>query len=165
MLFRSSELGLEEMLYSTTLTQDLNEQLKFYQATSQAFPKCFRALNNTGVTFMELGRVDDAQGAFEKARAIQNNDVIKNNLGFAALVKNDVNAAEEAFNSMTAATPESRWGLGVIAITKGQYDQAVNNLGNQPSVNLALAQILKGDVSRGKSTLDAIKGADRKSVV
>ncbi len=156
-----SELGLEEMLYSGTLTQDASEQVKFYQAASQAYPKCFRAANNAGVTLMELGRVDEAQTEFEKARAIQNNDVAKNNLGFVALVKGDLNAAEEAFNSMTAASAESRWGLGVIAITKGQYDQAVNNLGNEPSVNLALAQILKGDASRAKATLDAIKVADK----
>ena len=155
-----SVLGLEEMLFSATLTQDLSEQLKFYQATSQAFPKCFRAANNSGVTAMELGRVDEAQAAFEKARAIQNNDVVKNNLGFTALVKGDLAAAEEAFNSMTAASPESRWGLGVISITKGQYDQAVNSLGTEPSANLALALILKGDVNRAKTTLDAIKGPD-----
>ncbi len=40
--------------------------------------------------------------------------------------------AEEYFNSMTAATPESKWGLGIIAITKGEYDKAVNNFGTEP---------------------------------
>ena len=36
-------LTLEEMLYAATLTKDPNEQLKFYQTTSQNFPKCIRA--------------------------------------------------------------------------------------------------------------------------
>ena len=58
---------------------------------------------------------------------------------------------------MTSATAESRWGLGVIAITKGEYDKAVNYFGNEPSYNLALAQILKGDVNKAKSTLDSMK--------
>jgi hypothetical protein len=62
---------------------------------------------------------------------------------------------------MTAATPESKWGLGVIAITRGQYDQAVNLLGTEPTFNLALALALKGDNSKAKSTLDAIKVADK----
>jgi len=31
---------------------------------------------------------------------------------------------------MTAASPESKYGLGVIAITKGEYDKAVNDFGN-----------------------------------
>jgi tetratricopeptide (TPR) repeat protein len=150
-------LSLEEMLYSATLTKDLNEQLSFYQTTSQNFPKCIRAHNNIGCTLMALGKVDEAVLEFEAAKAIQNNDVVKNNLGFAALVKGDMAKAEGYFTSMTAATPESKWGQGVIAITKGEYDKAVNLFGTEPCFNLALAQVLKGDVSKAKATLDSMK--------
>jgi tetratricopeptide (TPR) repeat protein len=150
-------LGLEEMLHAATLTTDLNEQLKFYQATEENFPKCIRAKNNTGCTYMALGKTDEAIAEFEKAKAIENNDVVKNNLGFGALVKGDVAKAEDYFNSMTAATPESKYGLGIIAITKGEYDKAVNFLGTEPSFNLALAQYLKGDVAKAKATLDSMK--------
>jgi tetratricopeptide (TPR) repeat protein len=83
--------------------------------------------------------------------------VIKNNLGFGSLVKGDLAKAEEYFNSMTAATPESKWGLGVIAITKGEYDKAVNFFGTEPCYNLALALYLKGDVNKAKSTLESMK--------
>jgi tetratricopeptide (TPR) repeat protein len=154
-------LSLEEMLHAGSLTTDPNEQLKFYQATSENFPKCVRAANNIGVSYMALGKVDDAIAAFEKAQAIQNNDVVKNNLGISALAKGDVAKAEEYFNSMTAATPESKWGLGVIAITKGEYDKAVNYFGTEPCYDLALAQLLKGDVNNAKSTLDAMKNLDK----
>jgi len=58
---------------------------------------------------------------------------------------------------MTAATAESKWGLGVVAITKGEYDKAVNYFGTEPCFNLALAQYLKGDVNKAKTTLDAMK--------
>ena len=77
--------------------------------------------------------------------------MVKNNLGFGALVKGDMSKAEEYFNSMTAATPESKWGLGVIAITKGEYDKAVNYFGTEPCFNLALALYLKGDVTKAKA--------------
>lgn len=150
-------LSLEEMLHAATLTTDQNEKLKFYQATQENFPKCLRAKNNTGCTFLALGKVDEAVAEFEKAKAIQNNDVVKNNLGFAALVKGDMTKAEDYFNSMTAATPESKWGLGVISITKGEYDKAVNYFGNEVCFNLALAQYLKGDVTKAKATLDSMK--------
>lgn len=150
-------LSLEEMLYSATLTKDLNEQLKLYQTTSKNHPKCIRAHNNIGYTYMALGKVDEAIAEFEAAKAIQNNDVVKNNLGFGALVKGDMAKAEGYFTSMTAATPESNWGLGVIAITKGEYDKAVNLFGTEPCFNLALAQVLKGDVTKAKATLDGIK--------
>jgi len=150
-------LNQEEMLRAASLTTDLNEQLKFYQAAAESNPKDFRAQNNIGNTYMALGKTDEAIAAFEKAKAIENNDVVKNNLGFGSLVKGDLPKAEEYFNSMTTATPESKWGLGVIAITKGEYDKAVNYLGTEPSYNLALAQYLKGDVPKAKATLDSMK--------
>ncbi len=152
-----SVLSLEEMLYAATLTNDVNEQLKFYQATANVHPKCIRAQNNIGYTYMELGQPDNAIKSFEAAKTLQNNDVVKNNLGFASLSKGDIAKAEEHFNSMTSATAESKWGLGAIAITKGEYDKAVNYFGNEPSYNLALAQVLKGDVNKAKSTLDGMK--------
>jgi tetratricopeptide (TPR) repeat protein len=152
-----SVLSLEEMLYSATLTKDANEQLKFYQATAAANPTCIRAKNDIGYTYLALGKPDEATAAFESAKAIQNNDVVKNNLGFCALVKGDMAKAEGYFTSMTAATPESKWGLGVIAITKGEYDKAVNYFGTEPCFNLALALVLKGDVNKAKTTLDSMK--------
>jgi tetratricopeptide (TPR) repeat protein len=150
-------LDLEELLRAGTLTTDLNEQLKFYQTTADLFPKCIRAANNVGVSFFALGKTDEAIAAFEKAKAIQNNDVIKNNLGMCSLAKGDLAKAEEYFNSMTTATPESKWGLGVIAITKGEYDKAVNYFGTEPSFDLALALALKGDNNKAKVTLDSMK--------
>jgi hypothetical protein len=150
-------LSLEEMIRSASLTNDLNEQLKFNLAAAENYPKDIRAANNVGCSYMALGKTTDAIAAFEKAKAIQNNDMIKNNLGFASLVKGDLVKAEEYFTSMTTATTESKWGLGVIAITKGEYDKAVNYFGTEPCFNLALALALKGDNNKAKTTLDATK--------
>jgi tetratricopeptide (TPR) repeat protein len=108
---------------------------------------------------MALGKVDDAIAAFEKAKAMENNDVVKNNLGMGALVKGDLAKAEEYFTSMTAATAESKWGMGVISITKGEYDKAVNYFGAEPCFNNALALVLKGDVNKAKVMLDGMKDA------
>jgi tetratricopeptide (TPR) repeat protein len=136
-------LGLEEMLYAATLTTDVNEQLKYYQAAAENYPKCFRAHNNIGYSYVKLGKADEAIKAFEGAKALQNNDVVKNNLGFATLMSGDMAKAEEYFTSMTAATPDSKFGLGIIAVTRGEYDQAVNFFGNENSYNLGHALLLK----------------------
>jgi Flp pilus assembly protein TadD len=149
-------LSLEEILHAGTLATDDNDKLAFFTAAAENDPKCVRAQNNIGCALLSLGKADDALAAFEKAKALENNDVVKNNTGFAYLLKNDMVKAEELFNSMTAATTESKWGLGVIAITKGEYDKAVNNFGTEPCYNLALAQLLKGDVSKAKATLDSM---------
>ncbi len=150
-------LGLEEMLYAATLTQDANEQLGFYEAAAEAVPKCFRAHNNVGYTYIKLGKPAEAMAAFEKAKALQNNDVIKNNMGYAALMQNDLVKADEYFNSLAAPTADSKFGLGIIALKKGEYDKAVNLLGTEPSFNLALALLLKGDVNRAKTTLESME--------
>ena len=149
-------LGVEEMLYAATLTKDLNEQLKFYQITAENFPKCIGAHNNIGYTDLCLGKSDEAIAALEKAKAIENNDVVKNNLGFAYLQKGDNAKAEEYFTSMAAATPESKFGLGILATKKGEYDKAVNYFGSEGSYDLALALLLKGDVNKAKVTLDGL---------
>lgn len=152
-----SVLSLEQMLYAATLTSDPQEMLKYYQLATEKEPKCLRAWNNVGWAYLQMGKADDAMVALEKAKALKNDDVVKNNLGFAALLKGDVKAASEYFNSMSAATPESKFGLGTIAIHDGKYDQAVNMLGDTPTMNLALAQLLKGDINKAKTTMDAVK--------
>ncbi|MCA1757562.1 MAG: tetratricopeptide repeat protein [Bacteroidales bacterium] len=153
----ASVLGLEELLYAGTLTEDLNEQLEYYKIAAERFPKCLRAHNNIGVTEMHLGNIDAAEAAFEKAQAIQNNDMVKNNLGYVALAQGDIAEAEELFNSVATPTMESRSGQGIIAIMNGEYDKAVNLFGNDPSVNHALALVLKGDLNRAKSMLDGME--------
>lgn len=152
-----SVLSLEQILYAATLTNDPAEMLKYYQMATEKEPKCFRAWNNVGWAYLQMGKADDAMVALEKAKALKNDDNVKNNMGFAALLNGDIKAAGEYFNSMSAATPESRFGLGTIAIHEGKYDQAVNMLGDKPTMNLALAQLLKGDLNKAKTTMDAVK--------
>ena len=150
-------LSLEEMLYAATLTTDSNEKLAFYTAALEAYPKCIRAANNIGVALISLGKTDDAITALVKAQAIDNNDVVKNNLAAAYMAKGDLVKAAETYKSIATASPESKFGLGVIAITEGRYDEAVNLLGTEPCFNVALAHLLKKDVNKAKITLDSMK--------
>ena len=152
-----SVLSLEQLLYAATLTNDPEEMLGYYKMAAEKEPKCYRAWNNIGWAYLQMGKADEAMEALEKAKALKNDDTVKNNMGFAALLKGDLAAASEYFNSMSAATPESKFGLGTIAIHEGKYDQAVNLLGDTPSMNLALAQLLKGDLNKAKTTMDSVE--------
>ena len=150
-------LSLEEMLYASTLTTDLNEQLAFYKAAFEAYPKCIRAASNIGVVLLAQGKNDEALAAFEKAFALDNtNDVVKNNLAAVYMAKGDLTKAAEIYKSIGTQSAESQFGQGVIAITEGRYDDAVNRIGTQRCFNLALAQLLKNDVNRAKATLDGM---------
>ena len=147
-------LDIEELLYAATLTDDLDEQLKYYQIAATQEPKCVRAHNNVGVILLKQGKVEEAKASLEKAQAIKNTDEVKNNLGFVALLEGNTEEAEEYFNSMSTATAESKFGLGTIAIINGEYDKAVNYFDNEPSFNNALAHVLKGDLTKAKNMLD-----------
>jgi tetratricopeptide (TPR) repeat protein len=154
-------LSVEEMLYAGKLSTDVNLQLKYYQIAANNYPGDFRAQNDVGYACVLLGKPDEAMTALEKAKAIENNDIVKNNLGFVCILKGDYAKAEEYFNSMATATSESKFGLGLVATRKGEYDKAVNFFGTEPSYDLALALLLKGDVNKAKVTLDNLKTPDR----
>lgn len=149
-----TQLNIEELLYAGILTKDAEEQLKYFKIAAQQVPKCIRAHNNVGFAEMKLGELDNAKAAFEKAKAIKNNDIVKNNLGFVAFLQGDFEEAEGLFTSMTTSTDESKFGLGTIAIINGEYDKAVNFFANEPVLNNALAHVLKGDLSKAKNMLD-----------
>ncbi|NQU82261.1 MAG: hypothetical protein HQ543_12150 [Bacteroidetes bacterium] len=149
-------LGLEEMLYAATLTEDAEKQLKYYGMASEKAPKCFRAVNGMGYTLMKMGKIEESEKAFIKAQELKDGDYVKNNLGFVALVQGDLEKAQGYFTSMEKLTDESNFGLGTINLFNGNYQDAVNYFGTNASFNAALAKLLNGNTTGAKSTLEAI---------
>jgi hypothetical protein len=151
-------LGLEECLYGATLVgKDLEKMLAFNQLAAEKAPKCIRAHNNVGCTYMYMGKVAEAKAAFEKAKELKDIDIVKNNLGYVALMEGDMEGAKTLFTSLEKPTDESNYGLGIISVTEGKYQEAVNYFGTKPSYNLALAKLLNGDNAGAKSTIDAVE--------
>lgn len=153
-------LKLEEVLYAATLTNDLKEKLRIYQAAAANFPECVRAINNVGYIYMEMGKLAEAKAAFEKALAIKEIDVVKNNLGAVALAEGDLVTAEKLLTSAMGAGDVVNYNLGIIKIKQGDYAAAVNYFGNKPSFNAALAQLLNDNVDKCLSTLGELGDVD-----
>lgn len=147
-------LGIEEMLYAASLTDDAATQLKYYQTALKHYPQCLRAANNIGATLLKMGKVSEAREALLKAQNMKDIDLVKNNLGFCELLDGNLDKATEYFTSMEKPTPESNFGMGTIAIINGKYQDAVNFFGNEPSLNNALAKLLNGDATGAKNMLD-----------
>lgn len=102
---------------------------------------------------MQLGNVAEAKAAFEQAKALKDNEVIKNNLGAVALAEGDMATAEQLLTSAMGAGDAVNYNLGIIKIKQADYAAAVNYFGNKPSFNAALAQLLNGDVDKSLTTL------------
>ena len=150
-------LKLEEILYTATLVTDLNTKLAIYNKASANYPNCFRAKNNAGYVNILLGNVDAAQANFEKAKELQNNDAVNNNLGCVALMKGDLPKAQELFTASMGAGPAVNYNLGIIKVIQGDYDAASNYFGNVDEFNTALVKYLKKDSDGALSTLGRVE--------
>jgi Flp pilus assembly protein TadD len=155
-----SSLSLEELLYAATLTTDMNAKLAIYQAAANQNPGDFRAKNNSGYALYSLGRYAEAKAAFEAAKAIDNNEIIKNNLGAIAYQEGDVKAAEELYTAGLAAGEAANYNLGIIKISQGKYADAMNFFGNMCEVNAALAKVLAKEHDAAITTLNCMKNQE-----
>ncbi len=151
-----SKLNLEEILYSATLTKDVDKQLAIYKAAAAQYPNDWRTHNNVGFALYQKGDLAGAKVAFEKANSVKaNQPEVMNNLGVIALRSGDMAKAEEYFGAAAGAGAELDNNLGVVAIYKGMYDEAVRYFGNSTSCNAALAKILAKNYDAALSTLNA----------
>lgn len=148
----TAELNLEELLYTATLVDDMAEKAKIYRKALEVEPKCMRAHNNLGWALFNQGDFDGAEAAFLKAKEMKDNDIVNNNLGAVALVKNDVEKAGELFTSALGAGPDVNYNLGIVNIIEGDYSKALNYFGSADSFNKALALYLNNSDEMGYRT-------------
>ena len=154
-----SQLNLEELLYATTLTDDVALQETLFKEAAKRYPNDFRAVNNLGRLAYEAGDYDKAEGYFKQAAAIKDAPEVNMNLGLIALHKGD-EAAAEAYLAKASGAKELDEALGNLYIAQGQYDRAVNAFGNTKTNSAALAQILAKDYNKARTTLEGIKNPD-----
>lgn len=155
-----TQLNLEEILYTATLYPDPNRKLEIYTRASQRFPNCFRAFNSIGAVQVELGNIAAAKQAFQSAQRLNDNDVIKNNLGAIALMEGNIEQAEELLSSVASPANETNYNLGIIAIKKGEYAKASGHFGNMPEVNNALVKMLQKNDDDALRILNNIEQPD-----
>lgn len=150
-------LKLNELLYGATLNEDPAQQLTIYRSAIRIYPDDFRAYVNAAALLHREGNLDEAQSMLETANGMQpNNAHILNNMGAVALAKGDFDNAKSLFES--AACPEAQENLGIVAIKEGRYNVAVSQLSAKTCrYNLALAQLLNGELDAAKTTLNCME--------
>jgi Flp pilus assembly protein TadD len=147
-------LTVEELLFSATLFDDVNDKYTIYAACADAYSSDLRGHNNAGVCLMEMGRRNQAEEAFNSARSLDpNNQAVLNNLGAITRQKGKTDEAASLFGK-AGSGPEVSYNKGLVAITKGNYGAAISNMSGATTANLALAKLLNGDASGAKTTLE-----------
>lgn len=148
-------LKINELLYSATLTDKLQTKLRIYKSAISVYPKCWRAYNNAGAIDIQLGNLDEAAGYLNKAKTLKsNNGMIENNLGVIACNNGEYALAERHFNLAKKLGEYENHNLGILSITKGDYDKALSLFSKEKcDYNLALAQLLAGEPEKAEKTL------------
>ena len=153
-------LNLEELLFTATLTDDLNEKKRLYEVAAANYPEDHRAINNIGAVLYQQNKVAEAKAQFEKANGIKDNAIAKNNLAAVAGVNGDREKAKSLLSQASGAGQEVSYNTGILNIQDGDYAAAVSNFGSEATYNKALAQLLNGSAADAISTIDASVDAE-----
>ena len=147
-------LTVEELLFTATLTEDLNEKLRLYKEVQRLYPEDWRGYNNAGYVYYMQNKLDDAKAEFEKSAAKNETDETYNNLGMIARIQGDRKKAKELLEK-AGSSDETKYNLGIIAIQNGDYETAISNMGDNKTFNKALAQVLNEVYDEALTTIDA----------
>ncbi len=150
-------LSLEELLYAANLVQDMNKKAEIYRKASAKYPNDVRSKNNLGYVLIALGQLDEAKTVLEEAKAIEDNNAVKTNLGAIALLKGDTATAEALLTAAISAGEAPNYNLGILNIIKGKYDIAISYFGNACDYNAALAKLLNKNYEAAINTIGCTK--------
>ena len=154
------ELSLEEILYSSILTEDVAEQEKIFSIATKLYPNDYRGYNNLAAIAYNKGDYKTAADYLAKAvKADPTAAEVNVNLGYLSLLEGDV-AAAEAYMAKGAGAKVGDEALGNLYIAQGQYSRASTLLHGNVTNSTALAQLLNRDYSLAKKTLAAIENPD-----
>lgn len=154
-----AKLDEKELIYAATLTENLETQLKIYQAATVQFPDSWKGFNNAGAILLEMGKTAEAVSYIEKADALSpNNGQVMNNHGVIVLRMKDSKSAMVKFEKAKQAGINVNYNQGILKILGGDYEEAARLLGSSTCrYNLALAQLLSGKPTEAVKTLDCMK--------
>ncbi len=150
-----AQLSVPELLYAATLTNDLSTKVEIYKNLMTKEPSCWRAVANAGAVETAMGNLDEAKSMLMKAENMNPKSAeVQNSLGILMAKMGNYDEATKYFNKAQELGADENYNLGIMNITSGNYQQAVNLLNSYKcDYNLGLAQLLNGDYSAAGSTL------------
>ena len=152
-----TQLSVEELLYSATLTNDKAEKMAIYQKAAELYND-YRAWNGMGELYFADKNIAEARRCYTKALEIQPNDPDVNyNAGVAAIADGDLDKAEEYLGKAAGTSANLNAAMGTLYTKKGDYEAAKKAYGNTATNNAAVQQILNEEYAAARQTLDNVK--------
>lgn len=155
-----SILSLEEILYSSILTDDINKQEEIFNTAIKLYPGDYRAYNNLGVMAYNNGDYNTATSYFAKAgNADGTAPEVNINNGYLELMQGNV-ADAEACITVAASSKAGNEALGNLYLAQGLYGRAASLLEKSNTNSTALAQLLNKEYSTARKTIESIEHPD-----
>ncbi len=141
-------LDEEALLRAATLVKDSGKKESLYKKAVDKYGSD-RAQFNLGVTYLNEGKLDDAEKAFKAVKT--QDDELENALGAVAFEKGDYEAASRHFAK--SGSDYAKYNQGVMDIMQGNYDKAASEMDGFKGPDAALAQILANNLDKAESAL------------
>ena len=135
----------EEALLRVASLVDADKKIDIYNKAISKY-NSDRAQYNLGVAYLDLGKNELAQQAFNKVKAADAD--VQNAKGVVALRNGDLAAAAKAFAA--AGNDDAKANQGVVDILSGNYAKAAEELANPTGCphNTVLAYLLNGQLDK-----------------
>jgi Flp pilus assembly protein TadD/outer membrane protein OmpA-like peptidoglycan-associated protein len=149
-------LDQKELLYSASLTKDINTQMKIFKSMTTIYPQDWKGYANVAYVDLVQGNLDEAATYLDKANTISpNNPIVLNNMGVLAAKNLDYKKANEYYKAAQDLGVNVDYNKAILAIPAGDYKGAASTMSNKKcNYNLALATLLSGDASGAGSKLE-----------
>ncbi|MDD2411957.1 MAG: hypothetical protein PHR79_03475 [Bacteroidales bacterium] len=153
------KLDTKEIFYSATLTNDLATKEKIYRNAIKTYPEDWRGYNDLAAVLIMTKNYSEAKTMAEKANTMSpNNGLVLNNLGVIAMINRDFASAKSYIESSQKNGVNQNYNMGIFAIKEGDYAKAISLFGNKTcDYNVALAQLLSGNLNGAAQNLDCMK--------
>ena len=155
-----AELSLEEILYSSILTENEAEQADIFNTAIKLYPNDYRAYNNLGVMAYNKGDYSTAASYFSKAESVAKAaPEVMVNLGYLELLEGNV-AEAESYMAKGADAKAGDEALGNLYIAQGEYGRAAALLKGSKTNSALLAQVLNKNYVAARETLEEMENPD-----
>ena len=155
-----SKLSAEELLYSATFDENVNNREEIYKTAARLYPNDYRPLNNLAALAFNKGNDAEANNYIQQALRV-NPDAAEAyaNKGLIALKNGNLAEAENLIGRGVNANGFNQ-ASGHLNIAKGNYAQAEMNFEDKATNSAALAQLLNKNYEKAIETLDRVKQPD-----
>jgi tetratricopeptide (TPR) repeat protein len=158
-----TELNQSELYHLKVITTDLKLKEEATIAYNNQFSSDWRGFNDLGVMYLNSKNYDGAAAQLNKAYEIDSkNGLVLANIGALARAKGDLVSARKYYQQAADNGANTFYNIGVLDIKAGNYSAAVNNFtkSGKSDINVALAQLLSGNATGAKTTIDNLNPDD-----